>query len=134
MYVGIELFERAVRGGGQLLNAGVCPLAGRLDRVSRLLLTFDLGRIVVSVEPVSQQLVVDFIASEDEAAAGLEDAREEEPWWRVLGSPLVRTWEGGAGHEGRVCLQFRADDQAPRVISLEPNGGSVSIRLEPLPD
>ena len=132
--MGIELFERAVRGGGQLLNAEVCPLAGRSDRVSRLLLTFDLGRIDVSVDPVSQRVRADFVASPDEAPPGVEDARQEEPWWRVLGSPLACTWEGGAGHEAKLCLQFRADDQSPRVIALEPDGGSISICLEPLPD
>ena len=131
--MGIELFERAVRGGGQLLGIEVCPLAGRSDRVSRLLLTFDLGRIAVSVEPASRRLQVDFVASPEEAPAGLEEVREEEPWWRVLGSPLARAWEGGPGQESKLCLQFRADDQSPRVIALEPSGGSVCIRLEPLP-
>ena len=116
-----------------MLNAEVCPVAGRSDRVSELLLTFDLGRIAVRVEPIGQALQVDFVASSDEAPPGLEEAREEEPWWRVLGSPLARTWEGGADRPAKLCLQFRADDQSPRVISLEPEGGSVAIRLEPHP-
>lgn len=126
----IELFERAVRGGGQLLKVEVCPLAERTDRVSTLVLTFDLGRIAVRVEPVTGSLVVDYLGPQDVAPHGLEDAAEEEPWWRVLGSPLARSWPAGPEQEGAVCLQFRADDASPRVVSLEPRGGSVSIRLE----
>ncbi len=130
--MGIELFERAIRGGGQLLSAEVCPLGGRTDRVSALMLTFDLGRIAVSAEPTTGSLVVDYVESSDQAPPGLEDAGEAEPWWRLLGSPLARTWAAGSGHEGAVCLQFRAADQSPRVVTLEPGGGGVSIRLEAL--
>jgi hypothetical protein len=131
--VGIELLERAVRGGGQLLTAEICPLGGRTDRVGALVLTFDLGRIAVSVEPLTKSLVVDYVESRDQAPPGLEDAGQEEPWWRLLGSPLARTWTAGPGHEGALCLQFRADDQSPRIVTLEPRGGSVSIRLESAP-
>ncbi len=127
--MGIELFERAVRGGGQLLSAEVCPLGGRTDRVSALVLTFDLGRIAVSAEPTTGNLVVYYVESSDQAPPELEDAREAEPWWRLLGSPLARTWAAGSGHEGAVCLQFRAVDQSPRVVTLESRGGGVSIRL-----
>jgi hypothetical protein len=127
--MGIELFERAVAGGGQLLRAEVRPLGGRRDRVSALILTFDLGRITVAAEPATSRLSIDYVASPDDVPPGLEDAGEDEPWWRILGSPLARTWPA-PGREGAVCLQFRADDQSPRVVSLVPRGGSVAIRLE----
>ena len=132
--MGIELFERAVRGGGQLLAVGVRLLDGSSDRVGSLMLTFDLGRITVSVEPVHRSLLVEFIDSTDAAPPGLEDASEKEPWWRLLGNPVARVWEAGSGPEGTLCLQFRADDQSPRIVTLEPQAGSVSICLENPPD
>ena len=123
------MFERAVRGGGQLLSVGVRPLGGSTDQVDTLVLTFDLGRIAVSVEPTTESLVVDYVESSEQEPPGLEDAAQEEPWWRLLGSPLARTWAAGPGGDA-VCLQFRADDESPRTVTLEPHGGSVSIRLE----
>jgi hypothetical protein len=130
--VGIELFERAIQGGGQLLRAEVSPLGETRDRVSVLLLTFDLGRMVVTAEPATESLLVEYVESPDHTPAGAVDASEEEPWWRVLGSPIARAWPAGPS-EGSVCLQFRADDQSPRVITLEPRGGCVTIRLENSP-
>ena len=127
--MGIELFERAVVGGGQLLRAQVGPLGGRTDRVSYLLLTFDVGRIGVCAAPATGSLRVEYLESTDEALPELEEAGEEEPWWRVLGSPVARAWPVGP-EEGAVCLQFRADDRAPRIVSLRPRGGAVSIQLE----
>ena len=128
--MGIELFERAVRGGGQLLKAEVRPLGDRTDRVGGLLLTFDLGRIAVSVEPLTKALVADYVDASASVPPGLEDVREEEPWWRVLGSPLARCEAVGPEHEGAVRLQFRADDQSPRIVTLTPRGGCVAIDLE----
>jgi hypothetical protein len=130
--MGIELFERAVGGGGQLLKAEIRPLRGRSDRVGLLLLTFDLGRIAVGVEPATSSLTVSYVASPDETPPGLEDAVEEDPWWRIVGSPLARVWKPDAAG-GAICLQFRGDDQSPRIVTLEPHGGSVEIRLENSP-
>jgi hypothetical protein len=127
--MGIELFERAAAGGGQLLRAEVRPLDGRGDRVSALLLTFDLGRIAVAAEPATSRLAIEYVPSRDDVG-GLEDASEEEPWWRLLGSPLARAWPAGPDGKGGLYLQFRASGQSPRVVALEPRGGSVAIRLE----
>jgi hypothetical protein len=99
-----------------------------------LLLTFDLGRIVVTAEPATEALLFEYVESPEGAPTGVVDATEEEPWWRVLGSPLARVWPAGPADEGSVCLQFRADDQSPRVITLQPRGACVSIQLETPPD
>lgn len=128
--MGIELFERAVSGGGQLLKAEVHPVAGRAGVVSAVLLTFDLGRISVTVEPATASLLIDYVDPGEGAPQGVEDASEEEPWWRVLGSPLARAWPAGPDHEGSVCLQFRGDADSPRIVTLSPHGGAVGIRLE----
>ena len=131
--VGIELFERAVAGGGQLLRAEAALAGDSATRVSRLLLTFDVGRVLVRAEPATGSLAIDYVVDSDEAPPALTDVSEEEPWWRVLGQPLARAWPvDDAG--GSVCIQFRADDQNPRLVSLEARGGAVAIRLEAAPE
>jgi hypothetical protein len=133
--MGIELFERAVKGGAQLLKAETRPVAGHGDRVAALVLTFEVGRIAVSAEPANAcNLRIEYVASAEEAPPGLKDASEEEPWWRVLGSPIARSWSAGPEHEGAVCIQFRADDENPRVLTLQPQGGGVSVSLETPPE
>lgn len=128
--MGIELFERAVRGGGQLLKAEVSAREGHPGRVRALVLTFDLGRISVAAEPATGGLAVEYLESAEQAPAGLEDACEEEPWWRLLGSPIARAWPAGPDLAGAVSLQFRAADQSPRVVTLAPRGGEIEVRLE----
>ncbi len=133
--MGIELFERAVSGGGQLLRAEIAPLGSNTDVVAALLLTLDLGRIAVTAEPAEQALKVEYLETADAAPGGLQDASEEEPWWRVLGSPIARAWSTASerGGPSGVCVQFRGDDQNPRVVSLVPRAGAIAIRLETPP-
>jgi hypothetical protein len=128
--VGIELFERAVAGGGQLLRAETAPLGAGPSPVAVLALTFDVGRIEVRADPAAAALAIDYVESADQLPDTLEDASEEEPWWRVLGSPLARAWPAGPDHPGAVCIQFRGDDQNPRIVTLQPRGAAVAIRLE----
>lgn len=128
--MGIELLERAVKGGGQLLRAEASPVAGQADRVAVLLLTFDLGRIAVSADVRAAALRIEYVASAERTPQGLRDVSEEEPWWRVLGSPIARVWPVGPEPEGALRVQFRADDKSPRVVGLAPRAGAVAIRLE----
>ena len=62
---------------------------------------------------------------------GLEDASEDEPWWRIMGGPLAKVWAGEIGAQG-MKLQFRADTDNPRVLVLEPSGSEVKISLDPM--
>ena len=66
----------------------------------------------------------------DEIPAGAEDVSEEEPWWRLLGAPLARVWDGEVGVHG-LRLQFCADDENPRIIVLQPSGSEVQVTLDP---
>ena len=128
--MGIELFERTVSGGGQLLRVDVSPLGGGAGRVAALMLTFDLGRITVTAEPATGALLIDYVDSPEHTPGGLQDASEEEPWWRLLGALLARAWPAGDDPHGAVCIQFRADGQSARTVILEPRGPGVSIKLE----
>jgi hypothetical protein len=128
--VGIELFERAASGGGQLLRAELSSLGGSAQHVSVLLLTFDVGLVMVGVEPRTGSLRVEALMTAEDAPEGLQDAAEDEPWWRLLGSRLTRAWPAGDDPDGALCLQFGADDASPRFVSLEPMGAGLAIKLE----
>jgi hypothetical protein len=125
----MDRFEKVAEAGGQLLRVdGVEPtgIGG-----SSLLMTFDVGRVLVSADPVGRHLVAEVVASLEDTPGELAPANEEEPWWRVIGNPLVRVSplvEGTALSQG-VRLQFRADDDAPRIIALSSRGPGVSAAL-----
>ncbi len=125
----MDLFERVAETGGLLLRVDCAEDTGIGGSI--LLMTFDVGRLLVRVDPVGRHLVVELAAPRDDLADELLPANEEEPWWRVLGSPLVRVSplsEGTPLSQG-LRLQFRADDDAPRIIALSSSGPAVSAAL-----
>jgi hypothetical protein len=140
--LGIELLERAAEARGRVLRVELLPLAGSEPESARgagFLLTFDIGRVLVVADPSRRRLVLRHVQS----PAELESIRlvpldEEEPWWRVAGNPLTRIWPGNAGEgaasaEGdlqEVRLQFREDDERPKVISLRYADGVVRVAEE----
>ena len=138
----IELFERVVDAGGLLLRAEQLVSAdGRLspDRGPGFLLTFDVGRILVVADTGQAQLLLRHVESADAlSAVKLRSLDEEEPWWRVAGNPLTRTWPGGVGSGAaspsaevdEIRLQFRADEDNPKVISFRYDAGTVQIALD----
>jgi hypothetical protein len=132
--LGAELLERAAQSGAVLLRAETLPEAGSGGLVSGLLLTFDLGRVFVRSDPVRSELEMEYLEQGASAPMDLHSAEEQEPWWRVLGGSLARVWPIGSELARGTCLQFRSDAQNPRIITLEPRGASVSVRLENSPD
>ncbi len=140
--LGIELFQRAVEGGGRILRVERRAPTGHADDPQAgiaYLLTFDVGRILVGSDGAGDRLELAFVESDDEAPQGLEDLAEEEPWWRVLGNPLCGAWPNAPGDAAEsattggltsVCLQFRPDDENPKLIAMraESPGVRVSIR------
>ncbi len=131
--MGTELLERAADKGAVLLRAETLPTPGSSDLVAALLLTFDLGRVLVRSDPTRSELELEYLEPGAEMTADLQDAAGQEPWWRVLGGALARVWSRGPGLAQGTCLQFRADEQNPRIITLEPRGASVAVRLENSP-
>lgn len=132
--MGAELLQRAAEHGAVLLQAETLPGAGEGELVAGLLLTFDVGRLLVRSDPVRSELEMEYLEPGVAAPAGLQSAADQEPWWRVLGGPLARVWSSGPELANGACLQFRSDEQNPRIITLEPRGASVWVRLENLPD
>lgn len=146
--MGIELFERVAEARGRMLRVEqLVPAGGASDprRGPGLLLTFDVGRILVVADPAHGRLLVRHI----ESAAEVEAIKrapldEEEPWWRVAGNSITRAWPGGAGAgEGaaagtgdlrEVRLQFREDEENPKVISLRYDDGAVRVAEETIHD
>lgn len=140
--MGIELFERIAEARGrilkvdQLVTAGADPDPGRGPGY---LLTFDVGRVLVVADPPNSRLLVRAIESAS-MLADIKSARvdEEEPWWRVVGNPVIRAWPGGSG-EGAITpssdvrevrIQFREDADNPRVVSLRYESETVRIGME----
>jgi len=139
--VGIELFERATESGGRILRVEqLAPADGRADAAHGpgYLLTFDVGRILVAATPSTSRLVLSEIPAADELGAQLWTLDEEEPWWRLAGCAVTRVWpigmgegaEAGDGDVQGVRLQFRADDENPRFVSLGFDDGGVRVALE----
>lgn len=120
----MSLLERVVQVHGRLLRADRAR-----DASQGVLLTFDVGRLWVRPDADGAELLVTQVDSGDAVPGGLEDACEEEPWWRILGDELTRTSELD-GHG--VRLQFRADAENPRVVRVEPRGldGGLAVTLE----
>lgn len=123
----MERLERVVEAGGVLLKAE--RFAGPNPQlVAGLLLTFDVGRLLVEVDPGGGTVRTTLIETKDAIPPGMEDAAEEEPWWRLIGAPLSRATASSAG----VRLQFRADNENPRIVVLENDGGEVRVELDPM--
>jgi hypothetical protein len=127
----MELLERVVEADGQLLRAQ-CYAEGadpEYALVTGLLLTFDVGRILMWADQVGAGLQHMLVEDVEDLRQGMVTLDEEEPWWRILGSPLVRLWptDDATG----VRLQFRRDEGSPRYITLTKEGSHLRITLEP---
>ncbi len=134
MQSGLEILERAAEARGKLLRAEA-DRAGAT--VGELLLTFDVGRVLVS--PREDGLHISAIADPSAAPAGLGGLEEEEPWWRLLGNPVTAAWPGGVeegvGASGLTSLmvlklRFREEAENPRVVRIEATGSALRVALE----
>lgn len=128
----MELLERVIAGGGQLLRVENLELPGARGggrEAAAFFLTFDVGRVLVSVEPKSGGLAFLYLEVGDDPPGERVRCDEDEPWWRLLGSPLARATEDL--ERGVVALQFRADTDNPRVVTFRPVDALVRVALEP---
>jgi len=131
----MERLQRAADAGGRVLKAERLDPdgAGDAQRAAAFFITLDVGRLLVSVDASRGDLASVYLEPGDEAPPGLVDAAEDEPWWRILGAPLVRVWLGDAGPAGGGSgfrLQFREEGDNPRIIALDADGPLVRAHLE----
>ena len=133
MQTGLELLERAATARAKILRVEA-DRAGAI--AGRLVLTFDVGRILLS--PSEEGLAIEHV--EDAAALpdGLGGLEEEEPWWRLLGQPLTAAWPGGVeegvGARGLgslmvLKLRFREEEENPRVVQIEATGNAIRVTV-----
>jgi hypothetical protein len=129
---GLELFQRAADARGQILAVQRLESGGSESRAPAFLLIFDVGQILVRADPARGGLVAEHLQSREDEPGPLASAGDEEPWWRILGSPITRVWEldEGSDRPRGYRLQFRADTDDPRVVFLEPEGGLVRAGVE----
>ena len=132
----MELFQRVAEARGRLLRVQCYRERGSRTyrRLSGLLLTFDVGRILVWADNTAdgdEELSSMHVKDTEDIAGGLRVLDEEEPWWRVLGSPLCRVWS--RRDPARIRLQFRTDDSNPRFIELAKKGRLVEIEMDAVP-
>ncbi len=125
----MELLERAAAAGGRLLRVErLAGSAGDELASAAFLLTFDVGRLLVSADASGNQLNIMHFEQRDDLPSGLVLADEDEPWWRLLGNSLTQV-KAGEDPRNSVRLQFRKEDDNPRSITLVREGEVVRIRM-----
>ena len=104
-----------------------------------LVLTFDVGRIVVSPGSGSEGLRLSHAQERSGLPGNLVCLDEEEPWWRLLGQSIAAAWPGGVeegvGASGLgslmvLKLRFREQAESPHVVMLEAVGSALRVALE----
>jgi len=119
----MEVLENAAAARTPLLRVEAGP-------GESLLLTFEAGPVLVRAEPRVGVLRAELIEPGNTALRGTAILNEEEPWWRLIGSPLfcATAIEEGGG----VALQFRADTDNPRVVEIVSKGAILHVCLRAL--
>jgi len=119
----------------RLLRAEVAIARARLSGaplLDEVALSFDAG--VLRLRPVAETNEIQCVVSPDQLSSQLIDYAEEEPWWRVLGNPLIAASASPGSEAGspELTLQFREEASNPRFISLYRLSGGLGVRCETL--
>ncbi len=95
-----------------------------------IVLSFHGGVLRVSPAQDANELRCSLDASPSDADR--VDSSEEEPWWRVMGAPLVAAWArlSSSPEAPEITLQFRSDSANPRFISLIRARTGMDVRWE----
>jgi len=120
--------DRLVDARGVLLRVE-CLQPDGFNAVA-ILLTFDVGRLLFSAHPDGQGLAALRLQKPEDVPGGLEDAGENEPWWRLLGNAVCAV-ESPTPNGESVRLQFRGTEANPRFITLSAVGAAVRVEFEP---
>ena len=138
--MGIEFFERAAESRGRLLRVERrVPAGAEQDATLGIayVLTFDVGRIGVGFDPRRGVLDIAHEGDVESPSQGLQDLAEEEPWWRMIGNTICAAWPviaGTAAARGDdlhgIRIQFREDDDNPKLIVLSAGAGGVQVSVQ----
>lgn len=130
-----DVLDRVREAGGRLLRAERAPLGpGESGASATLRLTFDVGRVLLRVTaegPAGLDAEVDDPGESEGpgAAPSYLNADEDEPWWRLLGQPLLRVEARGPEESPEaLLLQFRREDERPRRVEIVAERGAVAVR------
>jgi hypothetical protein len=90
-----------------------------------VLLTFDVGRLAISIDAEKGALAIRFGPEAELDEGDAVRADEEEPWWTLMGHELTRARRGPDVLE----LQFRADDQSPKLVTFALRDGAIHVAV-----
>jgi hypothetical protein len=123
--------------------ADLCVLAPRLLSVERVAprysatsgaarrIVLRLDRTVLEVASERGTPVIRPVVPGDDVQGEGTRADQEEPWWAVLGAPLLGCWRVTTATSATVALQMRDDLSNPKIISIAADGESVRATGEP---
>jgi hypothetical protein len=127
-----EICERHPR----LLRVERVPARGRrsAQHAHALILLFDRLQLCVRADPEAEALEVS--ASGAPLVEDALRADEDEPWWMLLGAPLVAAWQPSDPERAGATLelQFREDGSNPKVVVLRFADGHIIVRAQPKDD
>jgi hypothetical protein len=115
-----DLLALFVRTGTRLLHV-------ELHGPGALSLRFDRGQLQIRVEDAGLELELGGGAPLSSEAEALD---EDDPWWTVIGQKLQGAWALVDTDQRRLAveLQFRPDDENPKIVTLEPRGPRIRAR------
>lgn len=92
-----------------------------------LSLRFDRGQLQILIEDGGIELELGGGAPLSQTADVFD---ETEPWWTVIGQPLIGAWSQVDTDQRRLVveLQFRPDDENPKILTIEPHGPRIRVR------
>jgi hypothetical protein len=110
-----------------MLKAGTRLLHVERHGPRALSLRFDRGELQVLVEDGGIELELGGAGPLSQTA---EPQDEADPWWTILGEPLQGAWSQVDTDQRRLVveLQFRLDDENPKIVTLEPHGPRLRAR------
>jgi hypothetical protein len=124
------ILQDLTRQAACLLRVELLPVPDKpLERFCRaVVMTFDVGLYIVEPSPAGEEIRVARLPDAEAVPEGVIDAEEEEPWWALLGAPLVAAAASlePDGHRRTVDLEFRREN--PRIISLTCSDRALTIR------
>lgn len=129
------ILQEIVEAGGKLLRVEREPVLGRQSaRVARrVVLTLDTGRLWIEPSPDDRELALRLAPGAAAADESLASADEEDPWWALRGEELCGVWAASdaATDTAGVDLQFRRDDENPKIVMLRLRDSLVHISALP---